>query len=333
MLLKLIDNRVRRSYNSSGIIDKYTEKMPLNYPEDWICSVVEAFNPNFEKVENEVLSKLENGEFLKDYIKNNQHILGEKKDISILTKLLDAGERLVIQVHPTDEFANKFFNSSCGKTECWFVVDAKEDASVYIGFKERITKEKWKDAFDRQDIGLMLSMLHKINVSPGDCIFVAGGMPHAIGEGCFIIELQQASDLMVISEKTTLSGIVLDERKIHGGLGFEKMFDCFEYVGESKEKIKEKCFINHHKAFNEIIPIIDKKVTDKFGLDVIYVKDKFELNAQKNYSILVVFDGEGVLKDNKNTFNVTKGNKFLVEANTKIDIFSEKEISVCILKP
>ena len=49
MLLKLLDNRVRRSYSASGLINDYTEYMPLNYPEDWIASVVEAFNPGFEK--------------------------------------------------------------------------------------------------------------------------------------------------------------------------------------------------------------------------------------------------------------------------------------------
>ena len=68
MLLKFKDNRVRRSYRASGIINNFSKEMPLNYPEDWIASVVEAFNPNYEKIENEGLSVLESGIFFKDYI-------------------------------------------------------------------------------------------------------------------------------------------------------------------------------------------------------------------------------------------------------------------------
>ena len=333
MLLKFKDNRVRRSYRASGIINNFSKEMPLNYPEDWIASVVKAFNPNYEKIENEGLSVLESGIFFKDYIEENPHVLGCKKDISILVKFLDAGERLVIQSHPTDEFAKEYFNSVYGKTECWYMVDITPDACVYLGFNETATRLKWEKAFVEQDKEAMLSMLHKIKVKKGDCILVKGGVPHAIGAGCFMVELQQPTDLMVIPEKTTESGMVLDERKLHGGLGFEKMFDCFIYDALSEENVKSKYFVEHDKKINEVIPVINHNYTDKFALDVIYVQNNFELLPNKNYSVFVVIDGFGEIFDGANKYTVRSGDKFFAEADTKISIFAEKTLNACILKP
>ena len=54
--------------------------------------------------------------------------------MSILVKLLDSAERLVIQCHPTIPFAKKHFNSSFGKAECWYMLDTEEDAYIYLGF-------------------------------------------------------------------------------------------------------------------------------------------------------------------------------------------------------
>lgn len=333
MLLKFKDNRVRRSYSASGIINKYTSEMPKNYPEDWIASVVEAFNPNFEEVKNEGLSTFENGEVFKEYIEKNPDVLGEKTDISILVKFLDAGERLVIQCHPTDDFAKEYFNSPYGKTECWYMVDTTPDACVYLGFNETATRQKWEKAFQEQDKISMLSMLHKFSVKKGDCILVKGGVPHAIGAGCFMVELQQPTDLMVIPEKTTESGMVLNERKLHGGLGFDKMFDCFEYNALSKDDTKNKFFINHNKKINEVVSVINEDSTDKFALDVIYVQNAFELLPQINYSVFVVIDGSGEIFDGVNKYSVKSGDKFFVEANTKIKILTEETLNACILKP
>ena len=90
-------------------------------------------------------------------------------------------------------------------------------------------REYWKHLFDVQDIEGMLECMHHFPVKRGDLIYVAGGVPHAIGAGCFLAEIQEPTELMVIPERVTPSGVRLAEEKLHGGLGFEKMFDCFEY--------------------------------------------------------------------------------------------------------
>ena len=63
----------------------------------------------------------------------------------------------------------------------------------------------------------MLSCLHKVPVKPGELWFVDGGIPHAIGAGCFMIELKEPSDLMVIPERQTPSGRKLSDVKLHCG--------------------------------------------------------------------------------------------------------------------
>ena len=96
--------------------------------------------------------------------------------------------------------------------------------------------------FEQQDVEKMLDCLHRFEVKKGDFIFVAGGAPPAIGKNCFLAELQEPTDLMVIPERITSSGVVLAEQKLHGGLGFEKMFDCFLYEGFSKDKTRQMYF-------------------------------------------------------------------------------------------
>ena len=239
MIAKLQSNRVRRTYLGGGRIDAFTggsrscatetdaqERVPpMPMPEDWMASTTTAFNGTLE-IEGEGLGRLEDGRLVKDVVGT----------LPILVKLLDSDERLVIQAHPTVPCARRLFNSPVGKTECWyFLPGTAPDACVYLGFKPGVTRNKWKSAFEAQD-GL-LDMLHRIPVAAGDFVFVDGGMPHAIGGGCFMIELQEPSDLMVVAERVTPSGRRIPDAKMHGGVGWEKMFEVYEYEGLTYEEV------------------------------------------------------------------------------------------------
>jgi mannose-6-phosphate isomerase len=304
--------------------------MPLYYPEDWIASVVEAYNPGMDKIEYEGLARCEDGTFLRDYIKSNPQCLGDKTEIGILVKLLDAGDRLAIQCHPTDKFAQEYMNSPYGKTECWYMLETTEDACVYLGFNEKATREKWVSAFHKQDVDAMLDMMHKIDVKQGDCIFVDGGIPHSIGEGCFMVELQQPTDLMVVTERVTTSGRVLPEEKLHNGLGFEKMFDCFEYKNYKKEELIEKYVFASVDRSNIIQPIIDEKITDIFKMSILNAEGDFSYKNKGSYEVIVVAEGTGILDDGINQFSVKKGDRFFLEAETESKINSANGLKLII---
>lgn len=143
--------------------------------------------------------------------------------------------------------------------------------------------------FESQDIEKMLACLHRFDVRKGDFIFVEGGVPHAIGKNCFLAELQEPTDLMVIPEKVTPSGIVLTQEKLHCGLGFEKMFDCFEYNGYDRETTRNRYFKKpNRKNANELI-LADESITDKFRLTQIDVDGQYTYNTC-SYCIGVVIE-------------------------------------------
>lgn len=110
---------------------------------------------------------------------------------NLLFKLIDAKKPLSVQVHPNDEEALALENGR-GKTECWYVLSAKEGAFLYLGFKKGVTKEQ---VLRFAENGKMEELLNRVPVKAGDFFLVPAGTVHAIGEGVLIAELQQSSDI------------------------------------------------------------------------------------------------------------------------------------------
>lgn len=325
MLLKLMPTRVYRAYYGGKNLDALENKEvcgPTRFPEDWLASVTTAFNPD-RVVENEGLSKTEDGRYLRDVINENKEIaLGTREKMTLLFKLLDSSERLAIQVHPTIPFAKKYFNSNYGKTECWYILG--DEGEVYIGFKEGVTKEHWKKLFDTQDINGMLEAMHHFKVKKGDFIFVEGGVPHAIGKDCFLAELQEPTDLMVIPERVTPSGIVLDERKLHGGLGFEKMFDCFEYCTFDEKTTREKYFLQPTQIDESLKQLVQ---CEKFRLYEISVEGEYTFSLNDDYAIAVVVSGSV----SAGSLQLKKGERVFAFADEKkLELKGNGVVLVCL---
>lgn len=177
----------------------------------------------------------------------------------------------------------------------------------------------------------MLDCLHKFNVKKGDLWFVAGGVPHAIGGGSLMIELQEPSDLMVIPERVTPAGISLAEQKLHGGLGYEKMFDCFVYEGLSSEETKLKYYRNTSYVSNEFTDIVDNSLTDSFSMKALKVKDSTTVNLYDHYAIVIVEEGNGNLITDGNIIELNQSNSFLVTANSgELEFSGNMKMVFCI---
>ena len=131
---------------------------------------------------------------LSEYIKKNPSVLGTSRksdEPSILIKLIDAEDKLSVQVHPDDEMAKKHENEN-GKTEMWYVVEAEDDAKIVFGVKDDITKEELKNAISSNTVE---NVLNTVSSEKGDVFFVEAGTIHAIGKGNLIAEIQQNSNV------------------------------------------------------------------------------------------------------------------------------------------
>ena len=117
------------------------------------------------------------------------HVGNPSRRFPLLIKLLDARERLSVQVHPPISCAEKLGGEP--KTECWYFLQALEGSVIYAGLKRGVTRETFEEAL-RQ--GTVEKTLHVASAKSGNSIFIPSGRLHAIGEGLLIVEIQQNSD-------------------------------------------------------------------------------------------------------------------------------------------
>ncbi len=107
----------------------------------------------------------------------------------LLCKILDAREKLSLQVHPPASKADELKGEP--KTEMWFIADAAPDASLYVGLKNGVTRAEFEKKISD---GTVADCFHRIPVKTGDTMFLPSGRVHAIGDGLVIFEIQQNSD-------------------------------------------------------------------------------------------------------------------------------------------
>ena len=124
---------------------------------------------------------------------------GSNKTFPLLVKLINARENLSIQVHPNDEYAEKFENSK-GKTEAWLVLNFEKNTNIIIGHNFKSKNDLKKSLTDKT----LLDNLLSIPLKEDDFFFIPAGTIHAICAGTIIYEVQQNSNLTYrIDRKST----------------------------------------------------------------------------------------------------------------------------------
>lgn len=310
--LKLKYTRVHRNFTGGMLLEKWqgnTEPADGDKPEEWVASTIEARTDVHRA--NEGLSMIDyNNEviFLRDIIDYSPKLLlgaehAEKygANPAVLVKLIDSCSRLYIQVHPDREFAQRAFKSGFGKTEAWYILDCRvidgQEPYVLLGFREGVTKEKWVALFEKQDVEGMVNSLHRIPVRPGDVFFIESGVPHAIGSGCFLLEIQEPTDFTLRVERYSHDGRELPETFNHQGIGFDKMLESFHYNAYSMEQILEKTHIKPSVAERQeggiLTSIISSSHTDLFSMDRLQVSGSFRAENSNSFKVGVVLSGEG----------------------------------------
>ena len=157
--------------------------------ESWELTVREQ---EMSTVQNGTLSGMTIGELLQS---NAETLMGKSTmtggEFPLLVKFIDAADRLSVQVHPDDSYAARVENDR-GKTEMWYIVDADEDAEIICGLADGIDNVAFCELLQK---GELMSALKTQKVHAGETYFIPAGLPHAIGKGILIAEIQQNCDL------------------------------------------------------------------------------------------------------------------------------------------
>jgi len=143
----------------------------------------------------------------------------------LLIKLLDANDILSVQVHPDYASAGEMEPSVRAKYECWYIIDAEEDAYGYIGFKPGVTPDMVEDAIAE---GTLATLLVKLRARKGDFFYLPGGTVHALGSGLVVAEIQTPSDTTFrLYDWNRVDAVTGEPRKLH----IEESLRCLHFSG------------------------------------------------------------------------------------------------------
>ena len=319
-------NRVRRIYTGGSQFatffgDDSTEGF---FPEEWVCSYVKALNEGSD-IPDEGISVTEDGEKFDELLKNHtEEMLGKgRTELGMLTKILDSSIRLPVQCHPDKEFSRKHFNSEYGKTESWIILGAGEDACIYFGFNKRYTKEEFRAAFDK-DESVLVSMLNKIPVKPGDVFLIPGKAIHAIGKNCLLLEVQEPTDF-TIQPENKCGDYVLSDNEKYLGLDPDVAFDCFDMELDSLEKTLKAAKCEPEKD-GHIEKLITHEKTPCFAVTRYNVNS--ESVALPCPSVYVVTEGNGKVVCGDYERDVKKGDYFFAPAVIDGKLFAEGNMQI-----
>jgi mannose-6-phosphate isomerase len=269
-------------------------------PEDWVASTTTLAGE-----EALGLSALPDSRLLKAAIEEQpeawlgpEHVKRFGADTRLLVKLLDAGQRLPVHAHPHASFAAVHLHRAHGKAEAWYIVDGGE---VYLGLTRDVTVDYLKSLVMSQDVHTLLALLHRIEVAPGDVVYVPPGLLHAIGEGVFIVEVQEPEDLSILLEWRDFE---LDgERDGHLGLGFDLALEAVECRARDREEMRQ---LVRPAGFG---PSVLPEAADRY-IRLERVALDGEATLDPGFAVLVVLRGEVDLQNGR-SMQLIAGNTVL----------------------
>ena len=242
--------------------------------------------------------KLINGEFKGESLSwlwdNHREIFGNAKGdvFPLLIKIIDAKKDLSIQVHPDDEYAKKNENGALGKTECWYILDCEEGATIVVGHNAK-SKEELKQMIKEKRWNELIKVRP---IKKGDFFQITPGTVHAIKGGTVILETQQNSDITYrLYDYDRLSNG--KPRELH----LEKSIDVIKcpYI-ENKQDFK----IIKEDSYDE-----KELVKCEF-----YEVKKLDIHGEKSFvqskpfEIVSVIEGNGFI----NEIEIKKGDHFII---------------------
>lgn len=231
----------------------------------------------------------------------------------ILIKLIDARDKLSVQVHPDDEYALKN-EGEYGKTEMWYIIDCDEDARLVYGFNKETSKGEFEQRIKNNTLD---EVLNYVPVKKGDAFFIEAGTIHAIGKGILIAEIQQNSNTTYRVSDYGRLGADGKPRELH----IEKALDVtitspprLPYGDTGK---------------TEQTPFGSLRELAKCGLftcSLINLSGKTEIFDEESFVSLVLLSGEIKISFEGGEISAKKGDSIFVPSGLKITLSGNAEI-------
>lgn len=295
---ELAPNTVPSFYSGAGRIGQWrgTPGVPATDPEDWIASTARRTGMG-----DRGLTVLPDGTRLQDAIARHpeqwlgpDHVARRGPSTALLLKLLDAGQRLPVHIHPSGAFAREHLGHRDGKVEAWLVLHAEPGASVHLGFSEDVSAQALQEWVDNQDTGALLSAMNRIAVKPGDVFLCPAGVPHAIGEGILVIELQEPTDLSIMLEWEGFPIAAADRFLGLDGPTALSAVDRTGYAGARFDELRGRTIVAREAAPAREAELLPPGADPYFGAEQVFA-DGQGVGLRRGFAVLFVMDGEGTL--------------------------------------
>lgn len=284
------------------------ELLQVPLAESWECST----HPDGLSV---VSGGLFDGQTLKAVLERHPEFVGTHpaadRGLPILLKWIDAKQDLSVQVHPDDTYAAQYENGQRGKTEMWYVADAKKGAKLIYGFHHDISRTELEKSL--RD-GTVEHYLQKVEIHKDDVFFIEAGTVHAIGQGALIVEVQESSNLtyrMYDYNRVDKNG---KQRELH----IEKALDVVNRRGSAEPKQPLRVLRYRKGAASEILCRCRYFQVERHLLNTEVSRQMLDFKTEQNsFKVYTCLDGCGVIyPEDGDRLNFFKGDTIFIPADS-----------------
>ena len=231
----------------------------------------------------------------------------------ILIKLIDAKDRLSVQVHPNDEYALAN-EGDYGKTEMWYVVDCDDDAKLIYGFNQDITQGEFLERINNNNLS---PVCNYVPVKKGDVFFIEAGTMHAIGKGILIAEVQQNSNTTYRVSDYGRLGADGKPRQLH--------------IKQAVEVTKTQKPTRPYGAVGDVTlypfgTVRELAKCEYFTTELIHLDGNVGIYDNDSFISLLVLDGEVSLSYTGGMMRLKKGDSVFIPATLKTRLCGTAEI-------
>lgn len=296
--------RLKDDFGYVTDLEKAAEAWVLSCHEDGKCVIANGHMAG--KTLDEAISEWGSGALGEKCINENA--------LPILVKLIDAKDRLSVQVHPCDEYARKHEGDN-GKTELWYVIDCSEGAKLVYGLNKTVSKDEFRSKIEDNTLD---DILNYVDVHKGDAFFIKSETVHAIGAGILIAEIQENSNVTYRVSDYGRIGADGKPRALHIDKAVEVSslvptdypFGDIGTVTEY-ENVRFRLLANCEYFTGGIVSM------DKGAV--------YDISKSDSFVSLVALSGSAVLSYNKGSIRIFKGDSIFIPAGISCEIHSDND--------